>query len=179
MRRRSRPVVPAAAVAAALLGIVLLGGCERGAGPATAKSAPSAVPVTVAPVVQRDVPVQIRAIGNVQALATVSLLSMLNGEVTEVAFSEGQEVAAGALLFRIDRRPLEAALLQTQATLAQHQAMVKQAEANLARDQVQLNNAKVEEERYRKLVEGGFVAREQYDQIRTCLLYTSPSPRDS
>lgn len=166
-RRHPGPARSAAAVAAALLGLAALGGCERGAGPATAKSAPSPVPVTVAPVVQRDVPVQIRAIGNVQALATVSVLSMLNGEVTEVAFSEGQEVAAGALLFRIDRRPLEAALLQTQATLAQHQAMVKQAESNLARDQVQLNNAKVEEERYRKLVDGGYIAREQYDQIRT------------
>ena len=42
-----------------------------------------------------------------------------------------------------------------------------QAEANLARDMAQLENARVEEQRYRKLVEGGFVAREQYDQFRT------------
>jgi multidrug efflux system membrane fusion protein len=125
------------------------------------------VPVTVTTVAQRDVPVQVRAIGNVQALATVSVLSMLNGEVMDVGFAEGEEVAAGSRLFTIDPRPVQAALLQSQATLAQYQAAVKQAEANLARDTVQLNNAKVEEERYRKLVEGGFVAREQYDQIRT------------
>jgi len=106
----------------------------------------------------------------VQALATVSVLSMLNGEVTKVHFLEGQEVAAGSLLFSIDPRQLQAQLLQAQATMAQHQAMVTQAEANLAKDTAQLENAKVEEQRYKKLVEGGFVAREQYDQIRTTAL---------
>ena len=40
----------------------------------------------------------------------------------------------------------------------------------MVRDQVQLANARVDEERYRKLVEGGFVAREQYEQIRTTAL---------
>ena len=63
-------------------------------------------------------PVQIRAIGNVQALATVSVLSMINGEVMKVHFAEGHEVAAGALLFTIDPRQLQSALLQAQATLA-------------------------------------------------------------
>jgi multidrug efflux system membrane fusion protein len=154
-------------VAALLLAAPLLAGCNRSTDSATAKSAPPAVAVTVAEAVPRDVPVQIRAIGNVQPLATVGVQSMINGEVMKVHFAEGEEVAAGALLFTIDPRQLQAALLQAQATLAQHQAAVKQAEANLARDMAQLENARVEEQRYRKLVEGGFVAREQYDQIRT------------
>jgi multidrug efflux system membrane fusion protein len=153
--------------AALLLAAPLLAGCEREAGSATAKGAPPGVAVTVAEAAQRDVPVQIRAIGNVQPLATVAVLSMINGEVMKVHFREGQEVPEGALLFSIDPRQLQAALLQAQATLAQHQAAVKQAEANLVRDTAQLENARVEEERYRRLVEGGFVAREQYDQIRT------------
>ena len=59
---------------------------------------------------------------------------MINGEIMKVHFKEGQEVQAGDLLFTIDPRPFEAALLQAQATLAQHQAAVTQAEANLARD---------------------------------------------
>ncbi|MGH7419142.1 MAG: biotin/lipoyl-binding protein, partial [Candidatus Rokuibacteriota bacterium] len=154
-------------VAVTLFAGALLAGCERGADPATAKSTPPGVAVSVADVVTRDVPVQIRGIGNVQPLATVSVLSMINGEVLKVHFGEGQEVPAGAMLFTIDPRQLQAALLQAQATLAQHQAAVMQAEANLARDMAQLENARVEEQRYRKLVEGGFVAREQYDQIRT------------
>jgi multidrug efflux system membrane fusion protein len=84
-----------------------------------------------------------------------------------VHFAEGHEVPAGTLLFTIDPRQLQSALLQAQATLAQHQAAVLSAEANMARDMAQLENARVDEQRYRKLVEGGFVAREQYDQIRT------------
>ena len=154
------------ALGGALLSGAVLAGCDK-ADRATAKSAPPGVPVTVADVMVRDVPVQIRAIGNVQPLATVSVLSMINGEVMKVHFGEGQEVPAGSMLFTIDPRQLQAALLQAQATLAQHQAVVKQAEANLAKDTAELENAKVEEERYKKLVEGGFVAREQYDQIRT------------
>ncbi|HSB41961.1 MAG TPA: efflux RND transporter periplasmic adaptor subunit [Methylomirabilota bacterium] len=160
---RALPLV----MAGPLLAGLLLAGCNKGPDNATAKGAPPAVAVTVADVVQRDVPVQVRAIGNVQPLATVAVLSMINGEVMKVHFTEGQEVPAGALLFTIDPRQLEAQLLQAQANLAQQQAAVKQAEANLARDMAQLENARVEEERYRKLVEGGFVAREQYDQIRT------------
>lgn len=162
-----RPLVAVTLFAGALLAGALLAGCDKGADPATAKSTPPGVAVTVADVVARDVPVQIRAIGNVQPLATVSVLSMISGEVLKVHFSEGQEVPPGAMLFTIDPRQLQAALLQAQATLAQHQALVTQAEANLARDTAQLENARVEEQRYRKLVEGGFVAREQYDQIRT------------
>lgn len=155
------------ATGALIVSAVLLAGCDRAADTATAKGTPPGVAVTVADVVTRDVPVQIRGIGNVQPLASVSVLSMINGEVLKVHFGEGQEVPAGAMLFTIDPRQLQTALLQAQATLAQHQAAVMQAEANLARDMAQLENARVEEQRYRKLVEGGFVAREQYDQIRT------------
>ncbi len=161
------PRVRRLVAAGLLLAGSLLAGCEKGTDPATAKAPAPAVAVTVAAVEQRDVPVRIQAIGNVQPLATVSVLSMINGEVLKVHFTEGQEVPEGAKLFTIDPRQLQAALLQAQATLAQHQAMVTQAQANLARDMAQLQNARVEEQRYGKLVEGGFVAREQYDQIRT------------
>ena len=167
MTARPGRLAAGAALAGALLAGALLAGCDRRADTAAAKSPPPGVPVTVAEVVARDVPVQIRAIGNVQALATVSVLSMISGEVMQVHFGEGQEVPAGSVLFTIDPRQLQAQLLQAQATLAQHQALVKQAEANLAKDTAQLENAKVEEQRYKKLVEGGFVAREQYDQIKT------------
>jgi len=156
-----------ALLAALLLAGPLLVGCDKAPDPATAKGAPPAVPVTVAEVAQRDVPVQVRAIGNVQALATVGVQSMINGEVMKVHFAEGHEVPSGALLFTIDPRQLQSALLQAQATLAQHQAAVLSAEANLTRDMAQLENARVDEQRYRKLMEGGFVAREQYDQFRT------------
>jgi membrane fusion protein, multidrug efflux system len=153
---------------ALLVGTMLLAACSGGERDG-AKAAPRApaVPVVVAEVARRDVPVQLRAIGNVQAYATVSVLSQVGGEVLQIHFTEGQDVKAGDLLFTIDRRPLQAALQQAQAQLAQHQAQVAQAEANLARDTAQHENALIEEERYRRLAEGGFVAREQYDQMRT------------
>jgi multidrug efflux system membrane fusion protein len=149
---------------------VALPACEnRGADPAAAKAAGRgpAVPVTVSQVVARDVPVELRAIGNVQAYATVSVLSLVGGEVFKIHFTEGQDVKAGDLLFSIDPRPFQAALQQAQAQLAQHQAQVAQAQANLTRDTAQYENARVEETRYKRLVEGGFIAREQYDQVRT------------
>jgi len=163
-------VTPRQAVALAICVCLLaLGGCSRGEGEQSkAKLArPPAVAVTAAAVEARDVPVQIQGIGNVQASATVSVYSLLSGQIFKVHFTEGQEVKTGDLLFTIDPRPFESALQQAQATMAQHQAAVSQAEANLARDQAQADNARVEEERYKKLVQGGLIAREQYDQILT------------
>lgn len=127
------------------------------------------VPVGVAAVEQKAVPVQIQAIGSVEAYTVVSVKAQVGGELVRVHFKEGQDVRKGDLLFTIDRRPFQAALEQVQATQAQHQAQVTQAEANLGKDQAQLENAKVEEERYRRLVSGGLVAREQYDQFLTTL----------
>ncbi len=111
------------------------------------------VPVTAGTVIKKTVPVQVRAIGNVEAYSTVSVKSQIGGELIRVHFKEGQDVNKGDLLFTIDPRPYESAL--------------KQAEANLARDTTQLENARVEASRYGELVRKGYVAQEQYDQIRT------------
>jgi hypothetical protein len=58
-----------------------------------------AVPVTAATVETHDVPVVIEGIGNVQASSTVSVYSLLSGQIFQAHFKEGQEVSAGALLF--------------------------------------------------------------------------------
>jgi multidrug efflux system membrane fusion protein len=114
-------------------------------------------------------PVQIQAIGSVEAYVVVSVKAQVGGELMRVHFKEGQDVKKGDMLFTIDRRPFQAALAQAQATMSQHQAQVRQAEANQSRDEAQLENARVEEGRYQRLVSGGFVAREQYDQFLTAL----------
>lgn len=111
------------------------------------------VPVTAGTVIQKAVPLQVRAIGNIEAYSTISVKSQIGGILTHVYFREGQDVNKGDLLFTIDPRPYEAAL--------------KQAEANLAKDTAQLENARVEVNRYAELVKKGYVAQEQYDQIRT------------
>jgi membrane fusion protein, multidrug efflux system len=112
-----------------------------------------AVPVMVATAVQKAVPLQIRAVGNVEAYTTVSVKSQVTGVLTQAHFREGQDVKKGQLLFTIDPRPFEAAL--------------KQAEANLARDTAQLKNLREQVRRYAELVEKQYVSREQYDQIKT------------
>jgi multidrug efflux system membrane fusion protein len=147
---------------------LLQGACSRKADSKQGAATP-AVPVAVAPVEQKAMPVQVQAIGSVEANQVVSVKAQVGGELIRVHFKEGQDVKKGDMLFTIDRRPFQATLAQAQATEAQHQAQVTQAEANLTRDQAQLDNARVEEERYRRLVAGGFVAREQYDQFLTGL----------
>src|SRR6185437_7679228 len=111
------------------------------------------VPVTVATSIEKNVPVQIRAVGNVEPYSTVSIKSQVTGVIMQAHFKEGQDVKKNQLLFTIDPRPLEAAL--------------KQAEANLARDMAQLNNSREQVRRYAELVEKQYVSREQYDQIKT------------
>jgi multidrug efflux system membrane fusion protein len=131
------------------------------------KTLPRAVPVIVGPVTRKSVPVQLSAIGNVQPSTTVSVKSLVGGEIVGVHFVEGQEVKEGDLLFTIDPRSYEAAVRQAEANLAKNLAQVKQAEADIAKDTAQTKNARVQAERYKSLVERQLVAQDQYDQIRT------------
>ena len=115
------------------------------------KPADERVPVTVAKVEQKDVPVQLSAIGNVQAFSTVSIRALVSGQLTRVSFREGEDVRRGQQLFTIDPRPYEATLLQAQA--------------NLARDEAQLRNAQSEAVRYADLVKKDYVTKEEYEKI--------------
>jgi membrane fusion protein, multidrug efflux system len=111
-----------------------------------------AVPVLVVTAVQKAVPLQIKAVGNVEAYTTVAVKSQVTGVLNQAHFKEGQDVKKGQLLFTIDPRPFEATL--------------KQAEANLARDTAQLRNLREQARRYAELVERQYVSREQFDQIK-------------
>jgi multidrug efflux system membrane fusion protein len=102
---------------------------------------------------QKNMPVQLEAVGSVEAFSTVSIRTQVTGTITQVHFKEGQDVKQGDLLFTIDTRPFEAAL--------------KQAEANLARDAAVLANAREQARRYAELVKKQYVSQEQYDQVKT------------
>jgi len=125
------------------------------------------VPVTAGTVQQKTIPVQLQAIGNVQPYSSVSVKTMIGGELIKANFKEGQDVKQGDLLFTIDPRPYEASLRQAEANLARDAAHVKQAQANLERSITQSKNAEVDEQRYETLLQKGVVAREQYDRFRT------------
>ncbi|WP_440871074.1 efflux RND transporter periplasmic adaptor subunit [Thermodesulfovibrio yellowstonii] len=116
------------------------------------KKQPS-VPVVVAPVTKKDMPIQISAIGSVEAYSSVTVKSRIDGQLLQANFKEGEEVKKGQLLFVIDPRPFEEA--------------VRQAEANLLRDKAQLDFAKADLERYEELYREQLVSRQQYEKIRT------------
>jgi multidrug efflux system membrane fusion protein len=118
--------------------------------PATAKPQPAAIPVTVGTVTTGTMPVLLRGIGTVQADNTVTIRSRVDGQIMGVDFREGQEVAAGALLFQIDPRPYAAALAEAEAVRAKDAAQLEAAVADLAR--------------YTHLLHGGFQSRQSYDQ---------------
>jgi multidrug efflux system membrane fusion protein len=110
---------------------------------------PSGIPVTVAPVVKKSMPVDLRVVGTAEASSTVAIRAQVSGELTSVRFSEGDDVSEGQVLFTIDQRPYEAALLQ--------------AEANLQRAVAQAANARAQAERLQDLASRGIVSREQMD----------------
>jgi len=128
----------------------LLLGCSTNAAP---PPTPPPVPVTTAAVVQKNVPIQVRAIGSVEAYSNVAVKTQVTGELTGVFFKEGDDVKKGQLLFTLDKRALEAAL--------------KQAEGALARDQAQAANAEAQARRYEALFGAGVVSKEQFDQIQS------------
>ena len=160
-----RWLMPAVAVVA--LSLTSAGCSDRADSKPARTAAPAPVPVVVADVVQRTVPLQITAIGNVQAYTTVAVKSQVAGQIAQVHFTEGQDVTRGDLLFTIDQRPFATALRQAEAALGQRRAEVAQAEANLARDLAQRDMARLQEQRYRDLLDKELIAREQYDQVRT------------
>jgi multidrug efflux system membrane fusion protein len=131
-----------------LSGIVVFAAC---AGKKEQKPVSMSVPVTIAVAQQRNVPLQVNAIGSVVAYNTVGIKSQVNGEITSVNFKEGDDVRKGQLLFTIDPRPMEADLRRVEATLTKDKATA-------ANDQAQAK-------RYAALLKEGVVAQQQADQM--------------
>jgi multidrug efflux system membrane fusion protein len=92
-----------------------------------------AVSVAAATVERRDVAIELKGIGTVQAYNTVNVKPRVSGQIVEIAFTEGQRVQAGTVLAKIDPRPFAAQLHQAQAAKAKDEAQLASAEADLAR----------------------------------------------
>jgi multidrug efflux system membrane fusion protein len=142
-----------------VVALALLVACGKGsttaqaAGPNAPGGQRPPAPVVVSTVEQRDVPVQITAIGNVEAYQTVQIRSQVNGQLQKVHFKEGDDVRQGQMLFQLDKAPFQAA--------------VQQAEGNLQRDQANAANAQAQAGRYTELEKQGVISREQAEQMRT------------
>lgn len=126
-----------------------LAGCKQTAEKPAARAA---VPVTIARVTTENVPTRLQAIGSVKTVATVSVKSLVGGQLKTVGFQQGDDVHKGQVLFTIDSQPYEAALAQ--------------AEANLARDMANNAHAQEEARRYADLAKQGIVSAEQNEQMQ-------------
>ncbi len=128
---------------------------------------PSGVPVVVARVSQKLMPVEVTSVGNVEPISTVAIKAQISGELLEVHFKEGDFVRKGQLLFTIDSRIPQGQVGTMQANIEKDEAQLKQAEANLARDTAQLEYARAEAERYATLLKRGLVAADSSEQTRS------------
>lgn len=131
---------------------LFLTGCSKQENASATGPAP-AVPVTIATVEQKDVPVTIRAIGNVEPIQRVDIKSQLAGQVIAVHFKEGQDVEKGALLFELDPR--------------QQKADLDKAQGQLIKDQAMAANAKADADRYAQLFKEGVTSQQEYERMRT------------
>lgn len=138
-------------------------------------------PVNVATATLNSVPIEVRSIGNVLAYSVVNVTPQVSGQLLNVHFTQGQMVKKGDLLFDIDPRVYQAALVQAEGTIEKDNAQIQAAEANKAKDEAQVGQAQAalakdlaqgrfastEKYRYSSLAGQGAVSREQSDQMNT------------
>lgn len=152
-RGRNRKLAIGAIVLVAIVVVVVLlrhrSAAQAQAAAAAAGVRDRAVPVSVVPVVARDVPVYLDGLGNINALNTVTVKTRIDGQLLRFNFQEGQLVRAGEELALIDPAPSEAVLAQ--------------AEATRFKDAATLQNAKRDLERYSELYHAGVGSQQQYN----------------
>jgi multidrug efflux system membrane fusion protein len=152
-----RPRVLAVAIA---LGF-LLAACSRERAPPPAPPAP----VTVARATSRDMPVLANAVGTVEAINSVAVKSLVDGQLDHAFVKDGDEVTVGQALFRIDPRPAEASL--------------REAEAALAKDQAALAQARSQVDRNQQVAAKHYISADQMEQFTTNLAATAASVKVS
>jgi membrane fusion protein, multidrug efflux system len=121
------------------------------AGPPGKRQTPPA-PVLTEKAKIANMPLRLEGVGSVMARSTVAIKARIDGQLMEAAVKEGQTVKKGDLLFKLDARPLDAAL--------------KVAEANLARDKANLEKAKADFGRIGDLASKGFSPKSKYDESK-------------
>lgn len=149
--RRISKKVPAAIVALITISsaMVIL---TRSEGTPQREKRESLASIKVAVAERREVPVQLQAVGTVEAYANVSIKSRVDGQLVAVHFREGEDVKKGTMLFTIDPRPYEAA--------------VKEARARLERDAALADKAERDARRYAELVAKNYVSSDKFEQFR-------------
>ncbi len=173
--RSSRPRLRVAAGLTCLVSLTL-GACSqpsasgtppgRAGGGRAGRGARGAQPVVTAKVSQKDVPVEITAIGNVEAYTMIALRSQVTGQLQDVRLREGDTVKKGDVLLTIDERPFRAALQQAEANYVRDQALLAQSEAQLSRDMANAAYMQLQSDRQAMLVGQGIISKDLGEQAR-------------
>jgi multidrug efflux system membrane fusion protein len=116
-------------------------------GPGGKSGANAPMPVVAATARNGDMPIVVNGLGTVTPVATVTVQSQISGQITAIAFKEGQPVKPGDFLIQVDPRPYQVAL--------------EQAQGALARDQALLANARIDQARYQTLFAQDSIAEQQ------------------
>ena len=124
---------------------------QQGQGRGQGKSSAQAVPVVVDNVALKTVPIDVTAIGNVEAYSTVSVKAQVSGQLVEARFEQGDFVRKGQVLFKIDEQP--------------YQTELERAQAALARDKALAVSGAIQAERYKKLLEQGIAPAQQVESF--------------
>ena len=149
------------------VGLAALAGCKQATTASKGPSKPPAAPVVVGKATTVSIPIEVAVVGTTEASETVQVKPQVAGQILQVAFSEGQLVDKGALLFQIDDRPYQQSLAQAEANVARDRAALQQNEANVVRDAAQAKYSEAESRRYAELASSGIVSRSQLEQFRT------------
>lgn len=128
---------------------------------------PERVPVHASVALSQDVPLEVAAVGNVEAIESVQVKSRIAGEITHVAFGEGQSVSKGQLLFTIDPDTLERQAAEQRAELERDTAMEQQARAVVARDIAAQKQSQSEANVAQELAKDGILSQQRADQLAT------------
>jgi len=193
--RRFPPVLSALLLCA----LPLLAACSNGkpTSAAAPKKEAAGIPVTAGVITQRTIPVELKAVGTAEPLATVGIKSQVTGQIEGKHFTEGQEVKQGALLFSIDPGPFENALHGAEATLAASKARLanarealavaertlatdrKRGEAALEAAQAHADDARAKAERVKALLAGKLVSQEESETAGTAVVAAASDLRQA
>jgi multidrug efflux system membrane fusion protein len=143
-----------AAGGAAALVTALLNGCSSSSAEPHARAEP-VVPVLTSIVEKRTVPMTVHAVGSVEPVASVAILSRVDGPIERVFVADGQDVKAGEPLLQIDPEPLR--------------IQVRMSEANLQRDVAKEEDAKAKEGRGRAVLDQHYISQNDYAQLKSNL----------
>jgi multidrug efflux system membrane fusion protein len=145
--RRKKILWVAALVVVLVAAVVFRGSFKTTKAADSTKGGAPSIPVYTTKVAEEDVPTYLSGIGTVTPLYAVTVKARVDGQIEKVAYTEGQDVAAGSVLAQIDPRPLQAQLALVQA--------------QKARDQAQLANALIDLERYTMLWKQDSISQQQ------------------